>query len=49
VDGIVEAMDLRPDLVICAGNALVDALAWSPRVTWTSSSSSSARSCPSPP
>jgi hypothetical protein len=27
VDGIVEAMDLGPDLVICAGNALVDALA----------------------
>jgi hypothetical protein len=27
VDGIVEAIDLRPDLVICAGNALVDALA----------------------
>jgi hypothetical protein len=27
VDGIVEAMDLRPDMVICAGNALVDALA----------------------
>jgi len=27
VDGIVEAMDLRPDLVICAGNGLVDALA----------------------
>jgi len=27
VDGIVEAMDLTPDLVICAGNALVDALA----------------------
>ncbi len=27
VDGIVEAMDRRPDLVICAGNALVDALA----------------------
>jgi len=27
LDGIVEAMDLRPDLVICAGNALVDALA----------------------
>jgi hypothetical protein len=27
VDGIVESMDLRPDLVICAGNALVDALA----------------------
>jgi hypothetical protein len=27
VDGIVAAMDLRPDLVICAGNALVDALA----------------------
>jgi hypothetical protein len=27
VDGIVEAMDLSPDLVICAGNALVDALA----------------------
>jgi len=27
VDGIVEAMNLRPDLVICAGNALVDALA----------------------
>jgi len=27
VDGIVEAMDRRPDLVIYAGNALVDALA----------------------
>jgi len=27
VDGIVEAMDVRPDLVICAGLALVDALA----------------------
>jgi len=27
VDGIVEAMDLGPDLVICAGHALVDALA----------------------
>ena len=27
VDGIVEAMDLKPDLVICAGHALVDALA----------------------
>jgi hypothetical protein len=27
VDGIVEAMDLGPGLVICAGNALVDALA----------------------
>ena len=27
VDGIVEAMDMAPDLVICAGNALVDALA----------------------
>jgi len=27
VDGIVEAIDLRPDLVICAGNALVDVLA----------------------
>jgi hypothetical protein len=27
VDGIVEAMDSGPDLVICAGNALVDALA----------------------
>ena len=27
VDGIVEAMDLGPELVICAGNALVDALA----------------------
>src|SRR5207237_745535 len=27
VDGIVQAMDLRPDLVICAGNELVDALA----------------------
>jgi len=27
VDGIVEAIDRRPDLVICAGNALVDALA----------------------
>ena len=27
VDGIVQAMDLGPDLVVCAGNALVDALA----------------------
>jgi len=27
VDGIVEAMNLRPDLIICAGHALVDALA----------------------
>src|SRR5262245_3390517 len=27
VDGIVEAMNLTPDLVICAGHALVDALA----------------------
>jgi hypothetical protein len=27
VDGIVEAMDRRPDLIVCAGNALVDALA----------------------
>ena len=27
VDAIVEAMDLAPDLVICTGNALVDALA----------------------
>ena len=27
VDGIVEAMQLGPDLVVCAGNALVDALA----------------------
>jgi hypothetical protein len=27
VDGIVEAMALRPDMVICAGRALVDALA----------------------
>ena len=27
VDAIVEAMDLTPDLIICAGNALVDALA----------------------
>src|SRR5262245_54783454 len=27
VDGIVEAMDLGPDLVVCAGNQLVDALA----------------------
>jgi hypothetical protein len=27
VDGIVEAMNLEPDLVICAGSALVDALA----------------------
>jgi len=27
VDGVVEAMHLAPDLVICAGNALVDALA----------------------
>ena len=27
VDGIVQAMSLRPDLVVCAGNGLVDALA----------------------
>jgi hypothetical protein len=27
VDGIVEAIDLEPDLVICAGHALVDPLA----------------------
>jgi len=27
VDGIVQAMDLRPDLVVCAGHVLVDALA----------------------
>ena len=27
VDGIVQAIDLRPDLVVCAGNVLVDALA----------------------
>jgi hypothetical protein len=27
VNGIVEAMELRPDLVICAGHSLVDALA----------------------
>jgi len=27
VDGIVQAIDLRHDLVVCAGNALVDALA----------------------
>jgi hypothetical protein len=27
VDGIVEAMNREPDLVVCAGNALVDALA----------------------
>jgi hypothetical protein len=27
VDGIVEAMDRRPDMVICAGNALIDTLA----------------------
>jgi hypothetical protein len=27
VDGIVEAMDRRPDLIVCAGTALVDALA----------------------
>ena len=27
VDGIVDAMDIGPDIVICAGNALVDALA----------------------
>ena len=27
VDGIVQAMDLAPDLIVCAGNALVDALA----------------------
>jgi hypothetical protein len=27
VDAIVEAMDLRPDLVICAGSTLIDALA----------------------
>ena len=27
VDGIIRAMELRPDLVVCAGHALVDALA----------------------
>jgi hypothetical protein len=27
VDGIVQAIDLAPDLVVCAGNTLVDALA----------------------
>jgi len=27
VDGVVQAMDLAPDLIVCAGNALVDALA----------------------
>ena len=27
VDGIVEAMDVEPDLIVCAGHALVDALA----------------------
>ena len=27
VQGIVQAMNLRPDLIICAGNTLVDALA----------------------
>jgi len=27
VEGIVQAMNLRPDLIICAGNTLVDALA----------------------
>jgi len=27
VDGIINAMELRPDLVVCAGHALVDALA----------------------
>jgi hypothetical protein len=27
VDGVVDAIDLEPDLVICAGNALVDPLA----------------------
>jgi hypothetical protein len=27
VDGIIEAMELRPDLILCAGHALVDALA----------------------
>ena len=27
VDGIVQAMDIGPDLVVCAGNTLVDALA----------------------
>jgi hypothetical protein len=27
VHGIVQAMDLGPDLVVCAGNALIDALA----------------------
>ena len=26
VDGIIQAMELRPDLVVCAGHALVDAL-----------------------
>ena len=27
VDGIIQAMELRPDLVVCAGHVLVDALA----------------------
>jgi hypothetical protein len=27
VDGIVQAMELAPDLIVCAGNGLVDALA----------------------
>jgi hypothetical protein len=27
VDGIIQAMELRPNLVVCAGHALVDALA----------------------
>ena len=27
IDGIIQALDLRPDLVVCAGNSLVDALA----------------------
>jgi hypothetical protein len=27
VDGIVQAIELQPDLVLCAGNALIDALA----------------------
>ena len=27
VDGIVQAIDMRPDLVVCAGHVLVDALA----------------------
>ena len=49
VDGIVEAMDLTPDLVICAGNALLDALALVTASHLNQQYLSSERSCQSPP